>query len=204
MSEKLNFIDTQSVQILGPFRGRCQKKLTCERFSRAQSRPPEISTTTKENLLGLTTDDRRVQEVPSGRHHQAVRTVAGQYARGAEACESSPNGGRSHAPVPVHNLHTRRIPVCGTRRASSVQVSTSGQPFCQWTGVGAFDNTSQAAIFRGVADMPHGEKKTPFIRQSGSTPSRYLWEKRGVVNKGTSSCHTFQSGAAQGPCGSQC
>ena len=35
--------------------------------------------------------------------------------------------------------------------------------------VGAFDNISRAAIFQGVADMPHGEKLIPFI-------SRYLWE----------------------------
>ena len=43
-------------------------------------------------------------------------------------------------------------------------------------GVGAFDNISRAAIFRGVADMSHGDKLIPFIRQFYSTPSRYLWE----------------------------
>ena len=43
-------------------------------------------------------------------------------------------------------------------------------------GVGAFDNISRAAIFQGVADMPHGEKLIPFIRLFYSTPSRYLWE----------------------------
>ena len=30
-------------------------------------------------------------------------------------------------------------------------------------GVGAFDNISRAAIFRGVADMPDGDKLIPFI-----------------------------------------
>ena len=38
------------------------------------------------------------------------------------------------------------------------------------------DNISRAAIFRGVVDMPHGDKLIPFIRQFHSSPSRYLWE----------------------------
>ena len=43
-------------------------------------------------------------------------------------------------------------------------------------GVGAYDNISRNAMFRGVADMVDGDKLIPFIRQFYSTPSKFFWE----------------------------
>ena len=82
-------------------------------------------------------------------------------------------------------------------------------------GVGAFDNVSRAAIFQGVADMPHGEKLIPFIGLFCSTPSRYLWENEVGENvdifRGEGGEEgdpimpmLFQFGATSGPCGCQC
>ena len=43
-------------------------------------------------------------------------------------------------------------------------------------GVGAYDNISRNAMFRGVAEMVDGDKLIPFIRQFYSNPSKFFWE----------------------------
>ena len=43
-------------------------------------------------------------------------------------------------------------------------------------GVGAYDTIARRAMFRGLADLPDGEKLIPFVRLFYDSPSRYWWE----------------------------
>ena len=79
-----------------------------------------------------------------------ARTIAQQFTPLAEA-----------ATHPFqHALATRsRNRVCVAHIVQSLsRVGTPGQLSCPSTEWGAFDNISRAAIFRGVADMPHRDK----------------------------------------------